>query len=585
MSSYPLAALQLKQSPFDPVGALQTAVQLGNAQANSELAKLRMEELRADATENQERRGALGRFRQDGGMTNPASLTHLAGHPDVFTPVQTAMTAQQTIAREANARAAQRVASLPEGSRERSEAWQEELERARSEGRMTPDAYQRYAAYQQPPQLLLQGIIQQGRALPTEADLRRQRRDEQIFGPDPLPSTSTAPAAAPPGSPRDPRSVRTNNPGAMEDGRFAQSQPGYQGTDGRYARFDNVDNGYRAMERLLQGQGYMGGGNNTVQGIVERWAPRTVDNNSTDGYIRDVSRRIGVRPDQPLTPEQVGPLAEAMAAYEAGRPVPRGTNAGRVTAQDLPPVPGISVETPTAPSTAPPAANQNAPPTQMGLRDRVRSFTREQQEQIRLLMNEDKTEDALKLINEFAGQGKIPDTIRTQGIKADQAYTNLTTALDSYQNLIKQTGAEAWHGDNMHALEQSRRNIQLQLKELFNLGVLNGPDLALMDSMIFDPTIGIQGVGPGGAIPVPRGLSNALSATFGSIGLGPSINDRAASSISRLKEMLRGIRNTQTQIIGLPNVPPPAGTGNPPPAGPGNQPPPASGGYRVIGVR
>jgi hypothetical protein len=126
-----------------------------------------------------------------------------------------------------------------------------------------------------------------------------------------------------------PRSVRLNNPGAIEDGEFARSLPGYMGSDGRYARFRDRESGYGAMERLLRI--YMGRGQNSVSTIIggtpdnpsRSWAPRSVDNNSTDQYIASVARALGVNPNAPLTPEMIPRLAEAMAAYEAGVPVPR----------------------------------------------------------------------------------------------------------------------------------------------------------------------------------------------------------------------------------------------------------------------
>jgi hypothetical protein len=125
-----------------------------------------------------------------------------------------------------------------------------------------------------------------------------------------------------------PRSVRTNNPGAIEYGDFARSM-GATGSDGRYAVFPDMETGYRAMERLLGT--YVGRGQNTIASIIggtpdnpdRAWAPRSVDNNSTDQYITSVARSLGLRPDQPLTQADLPRVAEAMAAYEAGRAVPR----------------------------------------------------------------------------------------------------------------------------------------------------------------------------------------------------------------------------------------------------------------------
>lgn len=126
-----------------------------------------------------------------------------------------------------------------------------------------------------------------------------------------------------------PRTLRTNNPGAIEFGPFARSM-GATESDGRYAIFPSIDAGYSAMERLLGT--YMRRGQNTVASIIggtatdpnRAWAPRSVDNNSTDQYIASVAGRLGIGPNDPIPSEMMQRLAEAMAHYEAGRPVPRG---------------------------------------------------------------------------------------------------------------------------------------------------------------------------------------------------------------------------------------------------------------------
>ncbi len=90
------------------------------------------------------------------------------------------------------------------------------------------------------------------------------------------------------------------------------------GQGGRYAQFSSPDQGYNAMGKVLDT--YQNKyGLNTVRGIVNRWAPPNVDNNSTDAYVAHVARGVGVGPDDPLKPEHRGPLMQHMASYEAGR--------------------------------------------------------------------------------------------------------------------------------------------------------------------------------------------------------------------------------------------------------------------------
>ena len=63
------------------------------------------------------------------------------------------------------------------------------------------------------------------------------------------------------------RSVRNNNPGNIEDGRFARSQPGYAGGDGRFARFNSPQDGQNAQVTLLRR--YLNRGQVTVRSIIE----------------------------------------------------------------------------------------------------------------------------------------------------------------------------------------------------------------------------------------------------------------------------------------------------------------------------
>lgn len=52
----------------------------------------------------------------------------------------------------------------------------------------------------------------------------------------------------------------------------------------------------------------------------------------------------------------------------------------------------------------------------------------------------------------------------------------------------KPDGSTMWPGTRRDALSIAHRDLQMQLKELYNLGVLNGPDLALMNEILINPT-------------------------------------------------------------------------------------------------
>ncbi len=61
-------------------------------------------------------------------------------------------------------------------------------------------------------------------------------------------------------------------------------------------------------------------------------------------------------------------------------------------------------------------------------------------------------------------------------------------SLDRYQSALMESGAEILPGSAKLGLEAAYTDLMLEAKELFNLGVLNGPDLMLMQQYVRDPT-------------------------------------------------------------------------------------------------
>jgi hypothetical protein len=108
----------------------------------------------------------------------------------------------------------------------------------------------------------------------------------------------------------------------LENGRFTRSQPGYVGSDGRFARFATEADGARAQEQLLA-RSYLGNGPRSVRQIIDRYTPPHPENPpaARANYIRYVERRLGIRPGQPVTQAQVSALAQAMREFETGRTV------------------------------------------------------------------------------------------------------------------------------------------------------------------------------------------------------------------------------------------------------------------------
>jgi hypothetical protein len=124
-------------------------------------------------------------------------------------------------------------------------------------------------------------------------------------------------AGSPSGGSGVSRGERNNNPGNIEDGPFARALPGYQGSDGRFAIFDSPQAGVAAKHKLLGS--YMERGLNTPAQIVGRWAPASENGQSTTNYTAYVAQRLGIRPDQPISPDMIPRLAEAMGEFETGR--------------------------------------------------------------------------------------------------------------------------------------------------------------------------------------------------------------------------------------------------------------------------
>lgn len=117
-----------------------------------------------------------------------------------------------------------------------------------------------------------------------------------------------------------PRGIRNNNPLNIEDGPFTRSQPGYAGSDGRFAKFQTPEHGVSAANALLDSYG-QNHGLNTVAGIVGRWAPVS-DGNNVSAYAADVAGKLGIDPNTPIPPEMRPQLVAAMAQHENGRAAP-----------------------------------------------------------------------------------------------------------------------------------------------------------------------------------------------------------------------------------------------------------------------
>ena len=62
------------------------------------------------------------------------------------------------------------------------------------------------------------------------------------------------------------------------------------------------------------------------------------------------------------------------------------------------------------------------------------------------------------------------------------------TALDRYRQVLKEVGPRWAMGEAKAKLQTAYTDTMIEMKELFNLGVLQGPDMAIMENALRDPT-------------------------------------------------------------------------------------------------
>ncbi|WP_321404482.1 hypothetical protein [Maridesulfovibrio sp.] len=89
------------------------------------------------------------------------------------------------------------------------------------------------------------------------------------------------------------------------------------------------------------------------------------------------------------------------------------------------------------------------------------------------------------------GGVKLSATEVRDNRKALGATEGVSNSLDRLEELVNQYGWEPSTGFNAETvaqMEAAHRGVQMEMKELLNLGVLNGPDLELMDQILLNPT-------------------------------------------------------------------------------------------------
>ena len=93
---------------------------------------------------------------------------------------------------------------------------------------------------------------------------------------------------------------RRNNPGDIEDGKFAQAHGALPSDGHRFAAWATPEEGFAAMRSLLTAH-YLG---LTLAQALNKWAP-PVENN-VNAYLKNVSTWTGMAADQVLTEQNIG---------------------------------------------------------------------------------------------------------------------------------------------------------------------------------------------------------------------------------------------------------------------------------------
>lgn len=111
-----------------------------------------------------------------------------------------------------------------------------------------------------------------------------------------------------------PLTIRTNNPGAVKNASRSDKNVMWEGQTGfdeqGHAVFSSPEYGARAMAKNLQTQIEKG---NTLTSLLKEYAT-----GNQDAYIKNVSNKTGIDPNQKLTEGDIRKLMGAMVEHEAG---------------------------------------------------------------------------------------------------------------------------------------------------------------------------------------------------------------------------------------------------------------------------
>ena len=161
------------------------------------------------------------------------------------------------------------------------------------------------------------------------AERKRETRGLTSPAPAPVAPAPAAPATLPSQSPtytpnnvsnNEPISVRNNNPGNLRYySRYAGPggvlEGAIPGPEGSFAQFPTPEMGMLAMQKQLQLDTQSRG--MTLDQFISKYAPPG-DNNDTGAYVANMSRSLGIGPNDRIPPHLIPQLQAAMIRQEGG---------------------------------------------------------------------------------------------------------------------------------------------------------------------------------------------------------------------------------------------------------------------------
>lgn len=87
-----------------------------------------------------------------------------------------------------------------------------------------------------------------------------------------------------------------------------------------------------------------------------------------------------------------------------------------------------------------------------------------------------------------ANEGKQSEKMRGDLATTRQAADGLKSELKVLKEQVKKYGAELVDGPNKAAMQTTYTNIQMRMKDLYQLGAITGPDMAILNQIIENPT-------------------------------------------------------------------------------------------------